>query len=79
MSTPDYYRSVELRRMRQAMSYQKEDFQRDWDAAIALAQLMAVEPTEERERLLDSTMMRVQAYAANNEYALVEMNGKEGV
>jgi hypothetical protein len=63
--------------MRQAMSYQKEDFERDWNAALALSQLLAVEETDARLQLLESTMMRIQAYTANNEYALTEMLAKE--
>lgn len=66
MIVREYYRSTEICRMRQHMAYREPDFRRDWRACIALARLLAVDPTETRQRLLDATMMRVQAYLANN-------------
>lgn len=74
-SPGDYYRSVEVSRMRQMMRYRQEDFVRDWGAALALATLLADSHTDWRERLLDSTMMRVEAFIASNPDALREMRG----
>lgn len=59
-----YHRSVELSRIRRHMEYRQEDFAQDWDTAIALAQLLTVDDTEHRRRLLDEVMMRVTAYQA---------------
>ncbi len=66
MIVAEYYRSTEICRMRQHMAYREADYSRDCRAAIALAKLLAVDPTDARQRLLDATMMRIQAYSSNN-------------
>jgi hypothetical protein len=76
-SPREYYRSAEVSRMRQMMQYRQEDFVRDWGAALALATLLADNHTDWRERLLDETMMRVEAFIEHNPYALQEM--REGI
>jgi hypothetical protein len=66
LNVRDYYRSTELCRIRQFMRYRLEDYWQDWELAIALAQLLSIEETEARHRLLEATFNRILAYQANN-------------
>lgn len=72
MSLRSYRQAVELSHMRRLMNYTAEDFARDWESAIALGQLLAVEVTPARERLLDAAMMRVLAWGASHPNAFDE-------
>ncbi len=67
MNWSEYYRAVELSHMRQLMRYGQEDFERDWDACIAIAQIVAVEGEKEHlSRLTERSFTRMEAYLANN-------------
>ena len=56
-----YHRAVHLSEIRQHMAYREADFRRDWETAVALSKLLAVQKTEAFERLLDTTFMRILA------------------
>ena len=62
-----HYRSVELSKMRQYMKYTAKDYAEDWETAIALAKMMAIQGRlRHLETLLDSCFMRISAFSANN-------------
>jgi hypothetical protein len=62
----EHYRSVAVSQMKQYMRYGPENYKEDWNQAIAISQLMALNPTESLELLLDRAMMRIEAYLQNN-------------
>lgn len=61
------YQATEVRKMRKLMKYTEVEFKKDWEVAVAMAQIMAVEGyAEHRQFLLDDAMMRILAYISNN-------------
>ena len=70
----DYYRAVELSKMRQLMVYDESRFREDWELAISLAVIMGCSVDSEGrpmskphfERMLQGCFDRITAYTANN-------------
>ena len=63
----EHYRSVSVSHMRQFMRYGPKNYKEDWDSAVSLAQMMAVNgESEHLKLLLDRCFMRIEAYLENN-------------
>jgi hypothetical protein len=53
---------------RKLMAYGPKQYREDWDSAVAVAQMMAVEgPKRHLERILDSCFVRIRAYHENTD------------
>ena len=61
--SPNDYRWTENQKMKQLLRYGPEQYKEDWDTAIACAQLLSEPGHESLEVVLESCMMRVNAYA----------------
>ena len=70
INVAEYYRAVEMSKMRQLMRYDRAAFESDWALAVACAQIMAVTGRNHLQPVLDSAMMRVLAWMANDRDAL---------
>jgi hypothetical protein len=68
MFDAEYFADIEVEKTRRLMRYTFEDFQRDWETAIALSILMAMGDARQWGNMLDDTMSRVAAYQQNNDH-----------
>jgi hypothetical protein len=67
VNASEYHRAVEMSKMRQLMAYRFEDFKKDWEVCIAIAQIMSVQgESEHMQRLLNHYFTRIHCYLANN-------------
>ena len=75
----DYYRVVELSKMRQLMGYDESRFREDWELAQAMALLQATGGHTYHERLIQGCFDRMTAYSANNPDVVWRYFAEKGV
>jgi hypothetical protein len=67
MDPSEYYRSVEVSKIRKYMKYGPGQFAEDWQTAIAVAKLMGVRgELPHLKIILDGCFVRLESYLLNN-------------
>ncbi len=71
------YRDIEVKRLREAMTYSSADFLSDWNQAIACSVLLSEPGHESLEIVLERCMQRVDAWSQVNPEEAMSLLKKE--